>query len=261
MRYNIVINQLQCVKYQLNQTQGALMDLIGQLNTWADDEKIDGKLYYNLAYSKVIEELPLFFGKKDTVYRASKVLEDLGLIEVLKVGSFKKNYVRLTPKGKMFFSVGNKSVTQPVTDLNPIGVGNKSETQKSSLSVVSQSVIKSVTDLNPTYNNNTTNNKHKEGVSALKLLANTVGIYFGKTTEEQQMKVYGFLKSISNISEFKKQFEAYKKYKATSKEKIHRFESFCSEWNQQDWNVLLKKVNNDLNDTPVICFGRKQKIS
>ena len=41
MRYNIVINQLQCVKHNLNEKQGALMDLIGQLNTWADDEKIN----------------------------------------------------------------------------------------------------------------------------------------------------------------------------------------------------------------------------
>lgn len=111
---------------------------------------------------------------------------------------------------------------------------------------------------NNTLINNT--NIQKACASDLKLLANNVGNYFGKTSEEQQMKVYGFLKNVASVSEFQNQFEAYKKYKSISKEKIHRFESFAAEWNQQDWNVLLKNASKN-NETPVISIGRKQKIS
>ncbi|MFD0763005.1 hypothetical protein ACFQZW_13015 [Lutibacter aestuarii] len=250
MRYNIIINQLQCVKYGLNEKQGALMDLIGQLNTWADSEIIANKVYYNLSYSKIIAELPLIFKVKDTVYRSVLILKKIGLIEVKKIGRSNKNYVRLTPKGKLYFRVGNKSEPKQGSEINPSRVGNKSEPQNQSLKPDYKYVAEQGSEINPTYNNNTTNDKHKKGVCEenLKDYAKKVGSYFGKTSEVQQMKVYGFLKSI-NLTEFKIQFEAYKKYKAESKEKIHRFESFCYEWDQQDWSVLFKNcsvLNNNL---------------
>ena len=241
MRFNININQVQCIKFDLNANQGALMDLIGQLNTWADAENIEGKTYYNLAYSKVIAELPLMFKTPDRVYRNLKVLDKSGLIELLKVGRMKKNFIRLTPKGKLYFSVGKNTETESVSGKKPSSVGKNTETQKEGLLAEIQVVAESVSGKKPTYNNNTTNNIQTKEVLELKLLAENVGNYFGKTTEEQQMKVYGFLKTLKNkLPEFETQFKAYKKYKASSKEKIHRFETFCTGWNEQNWSVMLK---------------------
>lgn len=264
MRFNILINQLQCMRYDLNEKQGALMDLIGQLNTWADDETINGKLYYNLAYSKVITELPLFFKKEDTVYRSVRILEKRELIELEKVGSLKKNFIRLTPKGKLFFSVGKKSETECVTDLNPTRFGKKSETKEVFLTIDNQAISKSVSDLNPTNNNNNTNDKHKNefGCDLLKKLAIYVGAFFGKTTEAQQIKVYGFLKKLENVEDFKVQFEFYKKYKMATGEKTHRFESYCTEWNEQNWELLLKNYilqqsNRNLDNNVIPIYRRK----
>ena len=51
-----------------------------------------------LLYSKksVIEHLPMYFDKIDTVYRIIKVLHEKGLVEYVK--KKKRDYVRLTKK-------------------------------------------------------------------------------------------------------------------------------------------------------------------
>ena len=95
MRYSILINQLKCVEAGLKYSEGALMDLIGQLNTWAVSEVIEGEVFYNLSYGKIIEEQPLIFKKKDTVYRAMNVLKKKQLIEVVKVGQMNRNFVQV----------------------------------------------------------------------------------------------------------------------------------------------------------------------
>ncbi|RPD91621.1 hypothetical protein EGM88_14735 [Aureibaculum marinum] len=76
------------------------------------------------------------------------------------------------------------------------------------------------------------------------LLIKELGEYFGKTTAKMQNDICYFLnnKVIEEIPRFKKQFKYYKLYKTQSREKIHRFESFCKEWNQQDWEILYKNI-------------------
>ncbi len=60
MRFNIVINQQRCLKYNLNVNQGALMELFSELPSWANDKVIKGKTYWHISRGKVVEEIPLF---------------------------------------------------------------------------------------------------------------------------------------------------------------------------------------------------------
>ena len=149
MRYNTYINTVKCMEWGLNANQGALFDLLNQLSSWAQESIVGDAVFYHISRNKIIEELPLFYSKPDTVYRNIKKLEEIGLIEYLKEG--KKDLVKLTEKGKEWNS-----------EINP-NLGNKSEKTRNE--------IRKNSDLNPTNNitsNNTTNN-NKEHMSVSEL--------------------------------------------------------------------------------------------
>jgi DNA-binding PadR family transcriptional regulator len=97
MRYHTNINNSKCIEWGLNASQGALFDLLNQLSSWANGTCVDGKVLYHISRNKVIEELPLFYTKPDTVYRHFKVLEEKGLIFYKKDNL--KDLVSLTKKG------------------------------------------------------------------------------------------------------------------------------------------------------------------
>jgi hypothetical protein len=138
MRYNTLINNVKCLKWGLNVSEGALMDLFNQVHTWAKSEIIDNQVFYFVARQKVIEELPLFYSKTDTVYRHFKKLNDIGLINYCKSG--KRDLIQLTDKGKSWNS-----------EMNPRKLGNESEFNS---------------EMNPTYNNtNIDNNTKDKGAS------------------------------------------------------------------------------------------------
>lgn len=128
MRYVVTINQKQCIQSKVSLSEGALMDLLNQLGSWADDEIISGKTYYFLSRSKVIEELPFFFKKLDTVYRNFKSLESKKFIEYQIKN--KRDYVRLTPLGKRWNSTSKNSDFNPPTDFNPPKLGFQSVKHK-----------------------------------------------------------------------------------------------------------------------------------
>ena len=230
------------------------MDLFNQLSSWADSKMINGFVFYSIGYQKIVDELPLFFSKKDTAYRSFLRLRKEGFIEQKKVGNNQLNYIRLTEKGKQwngYLRVGNKSEPKAGSEINPSRVGNKSEPEKNDNYYDNQLISVSGSEINPTDNidnilqrDNTTRARVREEVLNLGKL---VGSFFGKTTEEQLLKVTYFLNTQvkkERFDVFKLQFEAYKKYKAASGEKIHRFESFCTEWDQQDWALLLKNYQH-----------------
>jgi len=129
MRFNTLINNVKCKEWGLNSSQGALFDILNQLSSWAKEEIIQGKVFYHISRHKVISEIPLFYSKPDTVYRHFKILREKGLVNYNQVK--RKDYIRLTDKGKTWNS-----------DSNPSKLGNKS-------------VLNS--EMNPT-NNNTSNN-------------------------------------------------------------------------------------------------------
>lgn len=143
MRFNTYINNSKCLEWELNASQGALFDLLNQLSSWADDVVIDGEVYYFIAKSKILQELPLFYSKIDTVYRHLKILNNKGLIIYKKDGI--RDLVKLTTKGKEW----NNS------EMNPIKLGNESDKTRIE--------IRNNSEMNPTYYNtsdNTTSNNN-----------------------------------------------------------------------------------------------------
>ena len=69
MRFTSTINNVRLLEWDINITQGALVDLINQASSWAQAVVINGKTLYWMSFSKVCEELPSVFTKEDTVYR------------------------------------------------------------------------------------------------------------------------------------------------------------------------------------------------
>ena len=136
MRFNTYINNVKCIEWGLNASQGALFDLLNQLSSWADASETSQGISYHISRNKVIEELPLFYSKPDTVYRHFIILHEKGLISYQKQGSF--DFVCLTQKGRQWNSEMN-----PNSDINPIKLGTKSEKDS---------------EPNPTYNNTNTHN-------------------------------------------------------------------------------------------------------
>ena len=138
MRFTSTINNVRLVEWEINITQGALVDLINQASSWAKPVVIDGATYYWMSFSKVCEELPAVFSKEDTVYRQYKVLKEKGIIDHFKMDG--KDYVCLTEKGCGW----NKFEPIRMSEKNP-SVGHSSvETRKK---------IRENSEKNPTDNN------------------------------------------------------------------------------------------------------------
>ncbi|WP_427838312.1 conserved phage C-terminal domain-containing protein [Actinobacillus pleuropneumoniae] len=144
MRFTSTINNVRLVEWEINITQGALVDLINQASSWAKAVVIDGVTYYWMSFSKVCEELPAVFSKEDTVYRQYKVLKEKGIIDHFKMDG--KDYVRLTEKGCEW----NKFESIRESEKNP-SVGNQSEQGRKK---IRESSEKNPTDNNTNYKNN-----------------------------------------------------------------------------------------------------------
>lgn len=162
MRFNVVINQDRCLKNNLNVNQAALMSLLNELNSWADEKLIGGKIYWHISRNKVIQELPLFYSKADTVYRHFRDLNELKMIEYHT--EKRKDYVRLTAKGKLWNKLGNESDFVLNSEMNPSKLGNESDFSKSSESADAVRVIAINSEMNPTDNiiNNNTSDEREE---------------------------------------------------------------------------------------------------
>lgn len=158
MQYNISIDQVKAIEWKLSHSQSALMAFLQNLSSWANEVIIQNKVYYYGSRAKILRELPLFFGKSDTVYRALMSLREKGLIEYFKFGA--KDLMRLTDKGKewnCFLIADKKTDTDKLgnrsedSEIDPNQLGNKSENNS---------------DLNPTYHNtssdHTANDKKKK---------------------------------------------------------------------------------------------------
>lgn len=143
MRFNTLINNQKCLEWGLNANQGALFDLLNQLSSWANPVIIENKIYFHISRNKIVEELPLFYTKADTVYRHFKKLEELDLIEYIKQG--KKDLVSITSKGKTWNEIRN-------SEMNPSKFGNESEKNS---------------EMNPTYNNTSINNKTNNNIKEI----------------------------------------------------------------------------------------------
>lgn len=126
------------MEWGINPSQGAVFDLFNQMASWAQATIIDGVTYYWVSREKVVEELPLYCTKADTVYRYFKDFAEKGLIKYLKQGN--QDLISITEKGATWNSTSS--------EMNPT-VGNKSEQTRKP--------IRKSSEMNPTYksiNNN-----------------------------------------------------------------------------------------------------------
>lgn len=117
MRFNTYINNKKCLEWDITPTVGALFDLFNQMASWAESTFVEGHTYYSISKEKVIEELPLYFNKKDTVYRAIKILHEKDLIHWKKMNN--RDLVSITRKGSSW----NKT---DISDIDPT-LGFKSD--------------------------------------------------------------------------------------------------------------------------------------
>lgn len=166
MRFNVIINQDKCLKNGLNVNQAALMALFNELSSWATERVFDGKMYWHISRGKVIQELPLFYSKPDTVYRHFRDLDELKLIEYRAEN--RKDYVRLTVKGKLWNKLGNESEFAVNSEINPSKLGNESEFLKPSENADNVRVVALNSEIVPT--DNFINNKTIDESNALAYL-------------------------------------------------------------------------------------------
>lgn len=153
MRFSTYLNNAKCMEWQINATQGILFSLLYEAPAWAKEEIIENKTYYFVSRNLILNELPMFFEKSDTVYRNLKVLQEKGLIEYIKQG--KKDLIRITAKGKTWNEFKeNNSEKNPSfeenSEKNPSKFGKKSEKQE-------KNSEKNPTNNNTIYNYNNTN--------------------------------------------------------------------------------------------------------
>ena len=153
MRFTTYINNAKCMEWEINATQGILFSLLYEAPAWAKEEIIENKTYYFVSRNLILEELPMFFEKSDTVYRNLKVLQEKGLIKYIKQG--KKDLIRITAKGKTWNEFKeNNSEKNPSfeenSEKNPSKFGKKSEKEP-------KNSEKNPTNNNTIYNYNNTN--------------------------------------------------------------------------------------------------------
>ena len=117
MRFSTYLNNVKCMEWKINAQQGILFALLYEAPAWAKEEIIENKAYYFVSRNLILEELPMFFEKSDTVYRNLKVLQEKGLIEYIKQG--KKDLIRITAKGKTWNEFkDNNSEKSPSSEQN-----------------------------------------------------------------------------------------------------------------------------------------------
>ena len=153
MRFSTYLNNAKCMEWKINATQGILFALLYEAPAWAKEEIIENKTYYFVSRNLILEELPMFFEKSDTVYRNLKVLQEKGLIEYMKQG--KKDLIKITTKGKTWNEFkDNNSEKSPSfeqnSEKNPNNLGKKSEKEL-------KNAEKNPTNNNTIYNYNNTN--------------------------------------------------------------------------------------------------------
>ena len=153
MRFSTYLNNAKCMEWKINATQGILFALLYEAPAWAKEEIIENKTYYFVSRNLILEELPMFFEKSDTVYRNLKVLQEKGLIEYIKQG--KKDLIRITTKGKTWNEFKDNNLekspsSEQNSEKNPNNLGKKSEKEP-------KNSEKNPTNNNTIYNYNNTN--------------------------------------------------------------------------------------------------------
>lgn len=231
MRFSTYLNNAKCMEWQINATQGILFSLLYEAPAWAKEEIIENKTYYFVSRNLILEELPMFFEKSDTVYRNLKVLQEKGLIEYIKQG--KKDLIRITAKGKTWNEFkDNNSEKNPNSEQNseknPNNLGKKSEKE-------SKNSEKNPTNNNTIYNYNNTN--------ILNNIYSSVIDYLNKKTERTGKEKYS-----STSTKTQKLIKARLREKYELEDFKIVIDKKCKEWLGTDMEKYLR---------PETLFGNK----
>lgn len=273
MRYNITINNTKALEFDLNIKQAYLFAWIYELPSWAKMIHHAGQNWYFASRFKAVNELPLLTDKPDTMYRHYKALEDKGLIMLTKIVD--KDYVLLTTLGKSWNKV---SETHCIKEFDMLGnFSEHSEKNPSELGKKSEESSEKF----PTYNNisninNKISNKYiytpdQNSVFEKKLFLSKEDPFlkkicksFDQNLEVLEMRVWSFLNSLkekNKLGDFQIQTEAYLEYKMLTKEISHRWTSFVTEWDAENWCAKLAKHKENEKKPTAKTSGRYKQFS
>ena len=231
MRFSTYLNNSKCMEWKINAQQGILFALLYEAPAWAKEEIIENRTYYFVSRNLILEELPMFFEKSDTVYRNLKVLQEKGLIEYIKQG--KKDLIRITAKGKTWNEFkDNNSEKSPSfeqnSEKNPNNLGKKSEKELKN------------SEKNPT-NNNTIYNYNNTNI--LNNIYSSVIDYLNEKTERTGKEKYS-----STSTKTQKLIRARLREKYELEDFKTVIDKKCKEWLGTDMEKYLR---------PETLFGNK----
>ena len=259
MRFSTYLNNAKCMEWKINATQGILFALLYEAPAWAKEEIIENKTYYFVSRNLILEELPMFFEKSDTVYRNLKVLQEKGLIEYIKQG--KKDLIRITIKGKAWneFKENNSEKnpsSEQNSEKNPNNLGKKSEKQGNNSE-------KNPTNNNTIYNYNNTNIlnnnihvKNEFSQSCDKIKNNWLKIAHEYKLSGTQLKITEKRKRV--INNLLKEYSAEEVLQAM--EKVHT-SSFLQGNNKTGWQISFDWFINKSNFLKVLEGNYDDKIN
>ena len=231
MRFSTYLNNAKCMEWKINATQGILFALLYEAPAWAKEEIIENRTYYFVSRNLILEELPMFFEKSDTVYRNLKVLQEKGLIEYIKQG--KKDLIRITTKGKTWNEFkDNNSEKSPSSEQN-------SEKNPNNLGKKSEKELKN-SEKNPT-NNNTIYNYNNTNI--LNNIYSSVIDYLNEKTERTGKEKYS-----STSTKTQKLIKARLREKYELEDFKTVIDKKCKEWLGTDMEKYLR---------PETLFGNK----
>ena len=191
MKYNWNINYIKCLEFWLNLSQGAVMDLLTHLSSWAEWKEIDWEIFFYLSTSKMIEELPIISENRGTFLKIIQTLKEKELINHKLYQN--RSWYNLTEKWKSFISqVFDEKYEKE-------GVENFTHSTESVEKITHKCVknytpgVEKITHYNNTSNNNTSNNKISKDILYEKKEKSFLEIF-----EEKILKNEEFLEKIKN---------------------------------------------------------------
>ena len=259
MRFTTYLNNAKCMEWKINATQGILFALLYEAPAWAKEEIIENKTYYFVSRNLILNELPMFFEKSDTVYRNLKVLQEKGLIEYIKQG--KKDLIRITTKGKTWNefkdnSSEKNSNSEQNSEKNPSNLGKKSEKEQKNSG-------KNPTNNNTIYNYNNTNIlnnnihvKNEFSQSCEKIKNNWLKIAHEYKLSGTQLKITEKRKRV--INNLLKEYSAEEVLQAM--EKVHT-SSFLQGNNKTGWQISFDWFINKSNFLKVLEGNYDDKVN
>lgn len=254
MRFSTYLNNAKCMEWKINATQGILFALLYEAPAWAKEEIIENKTYYFVSRNLILEELPMFFEKSDTVYRNLKVLQEKGLIEYIKQG--KKDLIRITTKGKTWNEFKDNNLekspsSEQNSEKNPNNLGKKSEKEP-------KNSEKNPINNNTIYNYNNTNilnNIYSQVINYLNEKTERTGKEkYSSTSPKTQTLIKARLKEKYELEDFKIVIDKKcKEWLGTDMEKYlrpetlfgNKFESYLKQKTTITKNPKFQKQNND----------------